>query len=175
MQNKFEPTFLDRWLVEADLRRYLDSWDHNQLNVAERILFGQKTDAGMVNTRRHIQNLYEVNPTARVESVALFGRALAGRGLFEQQISEVAGDRFRLSDMDGDRKSGESSGGKETSGNGTAGIALGGAAHNFDAPTTENAPAEMGFGWPFRSQNNRRKNCKGCSSKSNPTGNRLSN
>jgi hypothetical protein len=86
LQNKFDRTFLDRWLLEADLQRELDPWAHSQLNVAERILLGQKTDPGLVNTRRHIQNLYELRPTTRVDVAVYFGQALQSGDLLTDQL-----------------------------------------------------------------------------------------
>ena len=38
LANKMDKTFLDCWLVQDDLRDYLRTWDHAQLNIVERIL-----------------------------------------------------------------------------------------------------------------------------------------
>jgi len=39
--NKLNKTFMDQWLLDADLSAYNDPWRYAQLNIAERVLLGQ--------------------------------------------------------------------------------------------------------------------------------------
>ena len=42
LANKAHQTFLDHWLLEADLSRYLDPWAFKRLNIVERILLARR-------------------------------------------------------------------------------------------------------------------------------------
>ncbi|BBM82566.1 hypothetical protein [Candidatus Uabimicrobium amorphum] len=42
LKNKKHKTFIDHWLLENDLKKYLKPWHFHRLNVVERILLGQR-------------------------------------------------------------------------------------------------------------------------------------
>ena len=81
LTNKKDKTFLDHWLLDADLDHYLDPWSHGQLNVVERILLAQRIRGEEPRTARHVQDLYDLLPPDIERYNRLFDTALRGRGL----------------------------------------------------------------------------------------------
>ncbi len=62
LANKRDQTFLDHYLLEADLADYLRPWNYGRLNVAERILLGTRLPGRMEMTRRHVAELLSLAP-----------------------------------------------------------------------------------------------------------------
>ena len=75
--SKLQKTFLDHWLLESDLSRYLEPWNFAQLNVVERILLAQRVGG---NEReavgRSLKESLELNPTSPTRLAELFAMAL---------------------------------------------------------------------------------------------------
>ena len=52
LKNKKDKTFLDQWLIGADLREYLEPWKRAQLNLVERVLLAERLANEQPATRR---------------------------------------------------------------------------------------------------------------------------
>lgn len=76
LQNKFQKTFVDRWLIGEPLERYLDSWQFAQLNVFEKILLAQRLETQRVDILRHLTEMYQLQPPDRAELDRLFDTAI---------------------------------------------------------------------------------------------------
>ncbi|PCI31418.1 MAG: hypothetical protein COB53_13230, partial [Elusimicrobia bacterium] len=87
LKNKKDKTFLDEWLLDASLKKYLKQWKHARLNVVERILLTQTLKGRQASTARHIKDLYDLLPPDIEGYNRLFRTALMGSSL------EV-GDKF---------------------------------------------------------------------------------
>lgn len=89
LANKKDKTFLDQWLIQADLSEYLRPHAYSQLNMVERILLGQRLADMQATTARHILELFEMlspNPVElrnQFETALLLG-ALETKGRFAQ-------------------------------------------------------------------------------------------
>ena len=83
LANKKDKTFLDEYLLGADLRRYLEPWRFGQLNAAERALLTGRLDADAKNIARHLQERWELLPPKVEELDRLFETALRGRAMDE--------------------------------------------------------------------------------------------
>ncbi len=81
LANKKDKTFLDQWLLEADVSGHLKPWSHNQLNVAERILLGQRIAGEAPKTARHIAELQLLQPPNIDHFLHLFDTAVKGSAL----------------------------------------------------------------------------------------------
>ena len=62
LANKRDKTFLDRWLLNADLSPYLEAGEFARLNTLERILLGQRLPAQRASVARWVANRYELMP-----------------------------------------------------------------------------------------------------------------
>ncbi|MCY2964347.1 MAG: hypothetical protein NT069_12045, partial [Planctomycetota bacterium] len=88
LANKRDKTFLDHWLLEEDLREYLQPWNFGQLNVVERILVARRIEADRQATARHIADLYSLLPPDRDRFTRLFDTAIKGRALSSNEELE---------------------------------------------------------------------------------------
>jgi hypothetical protein len=81
LRNKKDKTFLDHWLLNDDLTAYATPWAFEQLNVAERILMGQRLQAERARVPRHVADLWDLVPPQVDLLNQLFKTALAGSSL----------------------------------------------------------------------------------------------
>lgn len=100
IQNKLEKTFLDRWLLEADLSRYLEPWPYQQLNAVERILLARRTNHLDALARRFSDQTALVNTDPerwnRLFAAALNTGSLGGdRGMVEEKRMDSTGTLLR--------------------------------------------------------------------------------
>ncbi|MCH2123741.1 MAG: hypothetical protein MK165_03055 [Pirellulaceae bacterium] len=79
--NKQDKTFLDQWLVEADLASQLAPWSYGQLNAVERILLSQRIAAERQFTSRHINDLANLLPPDLDRFNVLFETAVKSSAL----------------------------------------------------------------------------------------------
>lgn len=82
LANKADKTFLDHWLLEADLSRYLDPWAFQRLNIVERILLARRIAGQSDSVRRHVLELFDLVPPDPQRFARLFDTAL-GSGALE--------------------------------------------------------------------------------------------
>ncbi len=62
LANKVHQTFLDHWLLGADLERYLEPWAFARLNLVERILLARRLTAQRDSVRRLVADLHDLLP-----------------------------------------------------------------------------------------------------------------
>ncbi|MBL8898444.1 MAG: hypothetical protein JNM84_12480, partial [Planctomycetes bacterium] len=109
LANKAAKTFLDEWLLEADLSRYLESRAFAELNTFERILLAQRFPAERANIARALRETLELRPPDPEQDQRLFRRVLESealshgfawgdRGEIEPQGNTLGEDKFRLVD-----------------------------------------------------------------------------
>ena len=106
LANKRARTFIDDYLLGADLKAYREPRAYGRLNLVEKTLLASRLDGEAAATARHLQELWELQPIDPLETqrfeTALNGRALeasggvgggAGRGL-KNQTSAAPGERM---------------------------------------------------------------------------------
>jgi hypothetical protein len=81
LANKKDKTFLDRWLLDDDLRDYVQPWQHGRLNTVERVLLAQRLAGEPVKTARHINDLVRLQPPNADRVRMLFETAVKGSAL----------------------------------------------------------------------------------------------
>ncbi len=89
LADKKDKTFLDKWLLGADLGEYLSPWAYGQLNIVERILLGLRIKEEQPHMARHVADLCDLLPPDIERANQLFATALKGRAL-------ETGDAFGL-------------------------------------------------------------------------------
>ncbi len=90
---KKDPQFIDHWLLEEDLGRYVDLWRYGQLNAAERALFAVRVAEQRDAVGRQMKDWLQANPEdPQVERQRLMS-ALAGMAL------GLADDKSSLRDL----------------------------------------------------------------------------
>jgi len=62
LASKKDKTFLDQWLLGADLSGYLEPWAFGRLNVVERALLGRRVKEQTASIARHVGDLYDLLP-----------------------------------------------------------------------------------------------------------------
>jgi hypothetical protein len=78
LANKAHKTFLDDWLLQRDLARYLEPWAFAELNTLERILLlRDRPDVGA----RHVRDLVERMPAAPFALASYFDSVMLGSAL----------------------------------------------------------------------------------------------
>ncbi|MBN2582419.1 MAG: hypothetical protein JXL80_05075, partial [Planctomycetes bacterium] len=81
LRNKKDKTFMDHWLIEADLSSYLEPWNFERLNVVERCLLAQRIEGQLPVMQRHVKELYDLIPPDVERFNYLFKTALQGSSL----------------------------------------------------------------------------------------------
>lgn len=80
LRNKKDKTFLDHYLIESPLEKFLQPWEFSRLNIVERILLSRRIgEEEAARTARHVRSLHELlPPNPGMESFG-FRQALRGR------------------------------------------------------------------------------------------------
>ena len=91
LANKKDQTFLDHYLLGHDLTPFLQPWNHEQLNVVERVLLAQRIQNERPATARHVSDLYTILPPNVDGFIRLFDTAV-------QRSALELGDQFGLKD-----------------------------------------------------------------------------
>jgi hypothetical protein len=127
LANKLEPDFLDAWLLEADLSRWLEPGAFAQLNAFEKALLLRRNPARAADVQRFLKEAVEALPPRDPALIArAFQSALAGRALESADkagFSVRPGEPGEYKNKDASRApapvpSGPSSGGPEGGGGG---------------------------------------------------------
>ncbi|MGV3530792.1 MAG: hypothetical protein ACO1QR_00375, partial [Chthoniobacteraceae bacterium] len=87
--NKKDRTFMDDFLLNADLTRYLEPWPYARLNVVEKALLGKKLPAEAEAAARYLREVWELLPHNPQQQDLWFGAALLGRALSDSDFSNV--------------------------------------------------------------------------------------
>ncbi len=92
LENKLEKEFLDEYLLDRDLSRYLQITEFRKLNLVERILLIQRRPEATAETLGYLEDLLELNPITPKERERFFDTAL--------QVQQLSADAFAAgSDM----------------------------------------------------------------------------
>lgn len=103
LANKLDKTFLDEWLLERDLSRYLEPWAFARLNVVEKILLARRIGGSEREAvARNLREALELNPISDDRLSALFDLALNSDQLQEQQ-NAVTKELERLAQRPADK------------------------------------------------------------------------
>src|SRR5207237_4180263 len=81
LTNKKDKTFMDRWLLEEDLSRYLEPWWYGRLNTVERILFAQRIQGEPAKTARDVNDRLRLQPPNIDRFLNLFDTGVKGGAL----------------------------------------------------------------------------------------------
>ncbi|MGB8166133.1 MAG: hypothetical protein WCF18_01495 [Chthoniobacteraceae bacterium] len=93
LRNKKDKTFMDEYLIGADLKRYLEPWSYGRLNVVERCLLAQRIPGEAPVAARHLRELWELLPPNPDAQDHLFETALRGRALSEEETVGFKGEQ----------------------------------------------------------------------------------
>ena len=88
--NKREKTFMDEYLLGADMSGYLRPWQYSRLNTVERVLLSRRIAAEVPVVQRHLQEWLHTLPKNPQRDTFLFETALNGRALLPSNLSIVA-------------------------------------------------------------------------------------
>ena len=99
LRNKTHKTFMDDWLIDANLSSYLLPWNHEQLNVVERILLAQKIKNESQLTSRHVTDLFNLIPPNIDKYNHLFDTAIKGSALESKSEFGFAGQKDKLEEI----------------------------------------------------------------------------
>ena len=79
LENKFDKTFLDDWLLDRDLSRFVEPWHYHRLNALEKILLARRMDGDAI--RRNLDDRLAMLPIDVGRQQHLFGTSLLGGAL----------------------------------------------------------------------------------------------
>ncbi len=83
--DKKDKTFMDRWLLGADLSSYAAPSEFMRLNIAEQILFARRSGkSGWIT--RYVKDLFDLAPPDAEQYNRLFNMALSGRDFDEDTL-----------------------------------------------------------------------------------------
>ncbi len=86
LRNKKDKTFMDHWLLEDDLTRYLEPWAFSQLNIVEQILLARRGPGEKDQIARHVKDRFDMIPPDVDAYNWLFDTALKGRAFDEDEF-----------------------------------------------------------------------------------------
>lgn len=81
LTDKLDKTFLDRYLLDHDLARYLDPWAYGRLNTLERILLGGRIEGLAGPSARDLRDRFELSPRDVAREHRLFDAVIGGGAL----------------------------------------------------------------------------------------------
>ncbi|MCK6511415.1 hypothetical protein L6R29_15770 [Myxococcota bacterium] len=81
LANKYEKTFLDRWLLGEEVVSFLQPWAYSQLNVFERILLAQRIKGELPHTAQRLADELALRPMDPQAWSRLFDAVLGLRAL----------------------------------------------------------------------------------------------
>lgn len=100
VRNKFEPTFLDDWLVDRELDAFQSTHAFGRLNIAERILLGSRIPDRFPGIRRHVHELQALLPKNVAADRLLLGQVLLGKALATREAgAEEMDEAAKFRDM----------------------------------------------------------------------------
>jgi len=89
LANKYQKTFIDQWLLEEDLKGYLDPWKFGQLNVVEKILLARRIPEAQAVVSPFVRDALDMLPPNPERFNTLFMTALYGGALGSRAGLEV--------------------------------------------------------------------------------------
>ena len=100
LADKLDKTFLDEWLLERDVRSYLEPWRFARLNLVEKILLARRLGGGeQESVARMLREALELTPVDRGRVSELFDLALLSTSLrTEERNRQMLGGLAELQD-----------------------------------------------------------------------------
>jgi hypothetical protein len=95
LANKKDKTFLDHYLLEADLTGYLQPWNYGRLNSVERVLLAQRIADESAKTGRHFEDMLRLLPPRTDRDLLLFNTAVATSSLGDDEYNKARGEQYR--------------------------------------------------------------------------------
>jgi len=114
LKNKKDKTFMDHFLLEADLAEYLKPWKFAQLNTVERILLSRRINGEQPRTARHIADRYILLPPDLDGFISRFDTAVQQSALNNKDalgLNEATKDANRKNAFSFQNKAGGMGGG----------------------------------------------------------------
>ncbi len=139
LANKKDKTFMDHYLLDADLGPYAERWAFGQLNAVERVLLGRRLKQ-QAQMARHITDRYNLIPPDIERDNRLFELALQGSALAPEAIAKAFGDKLQAAEKLEMAQSEVMRRGNALARNGAAGLA---APPGAPMPSAEEPQAEM--------------------------------
>ncbi|MDU9051008.1 MAG: hypothetical protein Q3M30_19350 [Candidatus Electrothrix sp. Rat3] len=102
LTNKKDKQFLDDWLLERPLQKYLEPWAYDRLNIVERALLAQRIKEQRTSTARHLKDLYDLLPPDAERFNRLFDAALRSSGLEENHVGYMDDENMVLEETEED-------------------------------------------------------------------------
>ncbi|MEP7122072.1 MAG: hypothetical protein ABJE95_14230 [Byssovorax sp.] len=99
LAHKLHPTFVDRYLLEDDLRAYLDPWAFGRLNALERVLLAQRVPGVRDSVARLLGDAVDRFVPDPERDALLVDTLLGSAGLDEGGLAS-AGDKLASAKMD---------------------------------------------------------------------------
>jgi hypothetical protein len=81
LANKKDKTFLDHWLLDADMGRYVEPWHYGRLNIPERVLLARRVENEPAKTARHLSDLLKLLPPSTDRDLYLYDVAVVSSAL----------------------------------------------------------------------------------------------
>jgi hypothetical protein len=112
LANKKDRTFLDEYLLEKDLSRFLEPWRYGRLNTLERLLLGRRLPNQQAAETRALNDWLALTPVNREEDRRRLDTALRGFALAYEAAEDAGGlgaDPFGggAGGMSGERRAGQ--------------------------------------------------------------------
>jgi predicted transcriptional regulator len=79
--HKRDKTFMDKWLLNMDMKEWLNPWSFGRLNIVEKILLSQRIKEKRTSIKRHVKDLCDLLPKDEERFNFLFKIALKGSAL----------------------------------------------------------------------------------------------
>ncbi len=95
LANKKDQTFIDHYLLEHDLRDYLQPWNYGRLNSVERILLAQRINNEPQKTIRHFEDIIRLLPPRIDRDRFLFDTAVASGTLGDDMFQKERGEQYK--------------------------------------------------------------------------------
>ena len=92
LANKLDPTFIDHWLLEANLAQYLQPWAFAQLNVVEQILLLQRLPGQRESGVRLMRDRQDLIKKDVSQLDVWFKQALQSDSLERESLSRLAAE-----------------------------------------------------------------------------------
>jgi hypothetical protein len=99
LAHKLHPTFIDRYLLDEDLRAYLDPWAFGRLNALERVLLAQRVPEVRGSVARLLGDAVDCVAPDPERDALLVDTLLGAAGLEEGGLAS-AGDRLATATME---------------------------------------------------------------------------
>ncbi len=97
LENKLDKTFLDQYLLDAELDSWVQPWEFQRLNTVEQVLLGKRVDDHRSRLNQFIGDDYDNSPTSRRQFDRYFGYIFANSALdFDEDSIALNDTRNRL-------------------------------------------------------------------------------